>query len=253
MTHSIPTWGGLSANVHYQFGEQIGTGLKHKGNAGIDVMYRNGPLALTAIYERAQRQSVGTTLYAGNDTRKDWTLGATYDFSVVKLFLTYGEAERAATNQKFKTAQAGVSIPRRRRQDPRVGGPDTSHRTGRLYRCRADLLALGRRLRQVQGTTATVGYDYFLSKRTDLYVNVMHDRVTDLTSGTSVGLGMRHRFDPRAAGMQRRGTRASAQTRGRGRRAGRVSRRCRPRRWRDDPAPAPVPSAPAPGAAAPPS
>ena len=195
VTYSIPTWGGLSANVHYQFGEQIGTGLKHKGNAGIDVMYRNGPLALTAIYERAQIVNpAGTTLYAGNDTRKDWMLGATYDFSVVKLFLTYGEAERAATNQKFKTAQAGVSIPVGAGKilasvaQTRRTVPVAFTGVAPIYSLWVDGYDKSKR------TTATVGYDYFLSKRTDLYVNVMHDRVTDLTSGTSVGLGMRHRF-----------------------------------------------------------
>ena len=42
--------------------------------------------------------------------------------------------------------------------------------------------------------TLTVGYDYNLSKRTDLYTNVMHDRITNRSSGTSYGIGLRHRF-----------------------------------------------------------
>jgi predicted porin len=42
--------------------------------------------------------------------------------------------------------------------------------------------------------TLTVGYDYNLSKRTDVYANIMNDRITNRTSGTSVGVGLRHRF-----------------------------------------------------------
>ena len=43
-------------------------------------------------------------------------------------------------------------------------------------------------------TTTSVGYDHFLSKRTDLYAVGMYDKVTDLSSGTSVLVGIRHRF-----------------------------------------------------------
>jgi hypothetical protein len=33
-----------------------------------------------------------------------------------------------------------------------------------------------------------------LSKRTDLYAMLMHDAVTSFNSGTSWGVGVRHRF-----------------------------------------------------------
>ena len=43
-------------------------------------------------------------------------------------------------------------------------------------------------------TTTTVGYDHNLSKRTDVYGVVMNDRFTGLKSGTSLAVGIRHRF-----------------------------------------------------------
>ena len=43
-------------------------------------------------------------------------------------------------------------------------------------------------------TTTSVGYDYYLSKRTDLYAVVMNDRFTGNASGNSYGVGIRHRF-----------------------------------------------------------
>jgi predicted porin len=42
--------------------------------------------------------------------------------------------------------------------------------------------------------TWTLGYDYNLSKRTDVYAMLMHDKITTFVSGTSYGFGIRHRF-----------------------------------------------------------
>jgi predicted porin len=49
----------------------------------------------------------------------------------------------------------------------------------------------------VTGTTrktASLGYDYPLSKSTDLYAVVMRDSITTFESGTSFGAGIRKRF-----------------------------------------------------------
>ena len=46
----------------------------------------------------------------------------------------------------------------------------------------------------VSRKTFTLGYDHFLSKRTDLYAMLMNDRITARTTGNSFGLGVRHRF-----------------------------------------------------------
>jgi len=43
-------------------------------------------------------------------------------------------------------------------------------------------------------TTTSAGYDYYLSKRTDVYAMAMNDKVTGIRSGTGVGFGIRHRF-----------------------------------------------------------
>ncbi|MBS0401302.1 MAG: porin, partial [Proteobacteria bacterium] len=42
--------------------------------------------------------------------------------------------------------------------------------------------------------TFTLGYDYYLSKRTDVYAMYMNDRITSQTTGNSFGVGVRHRF-----------------------------------------------------------
>jgi len=43
-------------------------------------------------------------------------------------------------------------------------------------------------------TTLSVGYLHNLSKRTELYAVLMHDKVDGLSSGGGYSLGIRHRF-----------------------------------------------------------
>ncbi|MFD2270186.1 porin [Undibacterium arcticum] len=42
--------------------------------------------------------------------------------------------------------------------------------------------------------TASVGYDYVLSKRTDLYTVYMYDKISSQDQANSILLGIRHRF-----------------------------------------------------------
>lgn len=174
--YSTPKMGGLSANVHYQIGEVAGASGKH--NIGVNALYFSGPLALTAFYERDQITNPGSqVLFAGGATRTDWMLGGSYDAGVVKGFLTYGEAKNDVTAFKTKTTSAGASVPM-------AGG------LGKLLAGFATTRVEGGNKRD----TLTVGYDYNLSRRTDIYANVMHDKITTFTGGTSYAVGMRHKF-----------------------------------------------------------
>ncbi len=168
--YSTPSFGGLSANLSYQFGEQAND--SGKNNMGFNVLYFGGPLTLTGFYERAEINNPIVGLL-GSQT-KDWMLGGAYDFGPVKAFLTHGQAENATTD--WKTTSVGASAD---------FGP------GKLMlawaNTKVDPAAVKR-------NTVSAGYDYFLSKRTDVYAIVMSDRVTGLTSGTSYGVGIRHRF-----------------------------------------------------------
>ncbi|MCB2034816.1 MAG: porin, partial [Ottowia sp.] len=114
--------------------------------------------------------------FADGSTRTDWMLGGSYDFTFAKFFLTYGQAKNSVSEVKMKTAQVGATVPI---------GP------GKLMASYAQTKDDG--LDKTRKTLA-VGYDYTLSKRTDAYANVMFDRITGFDSGTSYGVGLRHRF-----------------------------------------------------------
>lgn len=173
IAYSTPDIGGFKANLQYQFGEQAGD--NGKKNIGANFFYFGGPLLLTGYYERDQISNPGQGTYLGT-TRKDWMLGAAYDFKVAKPYLTYGQAEADNLPGKAKTLQLGVSAP--------LGAGKLMASWAMTELSASDL----------DRKTLTVGYGHDLSKRTDVYALLMNDKITGQTSGTSVGVGVRHRF-----------------------------------------------------------
>lgn len=189
--YSTPNIGGLTANVHYQFGEIAGS--NGVNNIGGNLFYAAGALGLTAFYHQAEvsnplNATVGNVQPAGNlplpsglfaAKQKAWMLGASYDFTAIKVFATYGQTSHDI-DLDDKTATLSASLP--------VG-------TGRLLagwaRTRRNGLAAGADQKR---DTTSLGYVYDLSKRTDVYAVAMNDRITRQSSGNSFGLGVRHRF-----------------------------------------------------------
>lgn len=176
--YTTPSMGGLTANLHYQFGEQAGaTG---KNNVGGNLLYFNGPLSLSAFYENAQMTN---PVPAVQNRSKTWFVGGGYDLNVVKLFATYQKTSvdhdvSGTADQDFKTYSLGLSAP--------VGA-------GKILaawaQTKQDAPGVDRKR-----STASLGYDYNLSKRTDVYAVYMNDRITNLSSGNSFGVGIRHKF-----------------------------------------------------------
>lgn len=173
VVYSTPKFGGLSANIQYQFGEQPGKGGKN--NFGANFFYFGGPLTLTGFYENTDIANPTNTLLANN--QKYWMLLGAYDFGMVKPFLSYGEKKISDTaDTKGKTFQVGASAP--------IGN-------GKLL---AEWVKTDWSTPDVNRKTFSIGYDYFLSKRTDVYAVVMNDKITNQSSGNSMGVGIRHRF-----------------------------------------------------------
>ncbi|NEX64398.1 porin [Noviherbaspirillum galbum] len=189
--YTTPNFGGFSANIHYQLGEVPGDNSKR--NVGANFLYFAGPLALTGFYHNVKVNNplnvpANNVQPAGNiplptgltaTEQKAWMLGGTYDLSVVKLFATYGQTSHDIALDD-KTLSLGLSAP--------VGA-------GKVLASWANTKRTGSAIGADQKrNTTSIGYDYDMSKRTDLYAIVMNDRITNRDSGNSFGLGIRHRF-----------------------------------------------------------
>ncbi len=176
--YTTPSIGGLTVNLHYQLGEVVGN--TSKNNVGINALYFNGPLSLTAYYHEVEVKNPGGAL--DTSRQKASFVGGAYDFGLAKLFATYDETKNNAaviSQDKSDTTSIGVSVP--------VGA-------GKVLAGYAVTNRTIGTASEVKSETATVGYDYFISKRTDLYSMLMSNKVTKFDDGTSFGVGIRHRF-----------------------------------------------------------
>lgn len=176
VTYESPVVQGFSAVL--QFGAKESTASTSSNSYAASGSYNNGPISATLTYVKGG-QVAGSTAYTANE--KIWDLGASYDFGAAKLFGQYTNNKDETFNSKDKTYQLGVSVP--------VGEKV------------ALLASFGALKNKVNGATTnttdrvfSLGADYTLSKRTDLYGAFMNNTQTNLASGQTFVLGMKHNF-----------------------------------------------------------
>jgi predicted porin len=104
-----------------------------------------------------------------------WQLGGSYALGDTKLFAQYGSVDNDTSGMGYDITGLGASI--------KAGAGNVLAQWGRIS---PDSGA--------KRTTFSVGYDYFLSKRTDLYAVFMSDKISGLSGGTNYGVGIRHKF-----------------------------------------------------------
>ncbi|MFZ4550634.1 MAG: porin [Aquabacterium sp.] len=180
VTYESPNLQGF--NVVAQAALKEAAGSSTKNSYTLAGSYNAGPLSAMLTYVKAGYTSANT---AYPSDQKVWNLGASYDLGVAKTFLQYTDVKttRVATadaDNKDKIWQLGVSVP--------------------LNDKAAVLASFGQSKFKTAGSDSiknevfSVGYDYALSKRTDVYGAFMNERQTDLESGQSVAIGIRHNF-----------------------------------------------------------
>lgn len=178
--YASPTIGGASAKLAYGFGDQAG----HMGQQKWSVMlnYNTGSLATSAVWQQMKfNEAAGDlgTVIPGFTTQSVASLNASYAFKKVKLYAQYQHIWNSITtgNVGIDTVQLGVSV---------------AIDVGRLLASDAWSKSSGGS--SVMRNTWAVGYDYPLSKRTDIYVAVLGDHASRLQSGYTAGGGLRTTF-----------------------------------------------------------
>lgn len=161
--YTTPNYSGFTASAFVAAGE--GSGGRNVAASGT---YVNGPLAGALVYQKVQKD-------AAVDDTSVWMANGSYDLGAVKLFGQYAKAENLTRRVDYKIVEVGASVP--------IGAGKLLAQYGEI----SPSAGAGRK-------TWTVGYDYWLSKRTDVYLVGMSDKIAGLAGGNSVSLGMRHRF-----------------------------------------------------------
>jgi predicted porin len=146
-------------------------------NLGLGLSYITGPFAATVVGQRIRNS--GQPLPAGFESQIILHAGATYDFSFIRVYGQIGRIRtRADLDARTTLYQLGVAVP--------LGNSLL-------------LVAYGRSHTEtpLTGTTertASIGYDYFLSKNTDIYVAAMQEKLSFVSSGYAFAGGVRLRF-----------------------------------------------------------
>lgn len=159
-----PSVNGFAGMLHMALGENNGG-----RNSGAALRYFGGPLSAGFSWQQVEKGSA----VADTDT---WQLGAAYDLKVVKLFGQYGKVENKTTKVDYDITGLGATAP--------VGDVGVA----RLQWGQIDPSVGAKR------KTFSVGYGYYLSKRTELYGSAMSDKIDGLSGATSYSVGIRHTY-----------------------------------------------------------
>lgn len=161
--YASPRFGGLSFTVHGAAGENNGG-----TNTGLSALYFGGPIGAGLAWQKVKKG-------AAVDDTTTWQLAGSYDFGALKAFAQIGKVDNDTSGNGYDLLSLGLTAPI---------GP-------------GKLLAQWGRLSPDTGSkrnTFSLGYDHFVSKRTDLYAAFMSDKVSGQGSGNNFGVGVRHRF-----------------------------------------------------------
>jgi predicted porin len=182
--YTTPNLGGLTANLHYQFGEVAGG----RNNAGASVLYLNGRYGLGGFVHRVRIDNplAGTlgNVKLGYGEQDAWMVSGKAGFAALTLYANYEHA-----SNRDNAADAGSAGSR-----TWSASADLAAGAGKLLAAFARTAWDGGPLDGRRRDTFSLGYDHSLSRRTDAYLVAMDDRITSASRGTSVALGIRTRF-----------------------------------------------------------
>ncbi|PXX23092.1 MULTISPECIES: porin [Burkholderia] len=171
--YQTPEVGGLSGSVLYSNAGVAG----HVGQANYsaNVLYFAGPFSATAAVQSLHTASL---FLNGATAQTAWLIGSAYRFRAIKVFAQY---ERVDNNNHVTddTVQVGASIR------TGIGSVLVSWAGTQRRPAAGD---------HIHWSTAALGYDYPLSKRTDMYAAWRYDTISHVSSGNSVGAGIRMKF-----------------------------------------------------------
>ncbi|WP_459568954.1 porin [Cupriavidus sp. 8B] len=170
-----PDFGGLSGRFLYSLGETAGTNSTN--NFGAMLYVDRGKFTATAAFQRVK---TGPGLPIGSWAQDAFTLGTAYDFGVVKGFLEYvGTRTSGGTKRSTDSFQIGATYP---------------IFNGKIMASVVQTNIRPEGQADFKRRNYAIGYLYPLSKRSDLYANVLYDKLSNSGGGISTGFGMRHKF-----------------------------------------------------------
>jgi len=144
---------------------------------GLSVAYITGPFAAIVVAERINNSA--QPLPPGFDRQTVLHAAATYDFQFLRVYGQIGRIKNEATEDSRTTSyQLGAALP--------FGNSLILAAYGRQH--------VSAPTKATTNQIASLGYDYFLSKRTDIYIAALYEKMSFVSSGNSIAGGVRVKF-----------------------------------------------------------
>lgn len=180
IAYNTPQWNGWEGALQYAMAEGTTAGRRFGGSA----TYLSSGLSLGVSVESLSGMALSYSkppAVININTDRAAQVAAAYDFKVAKVFgqYQYSKLEATGTDIKLGTAQVGVSVP---------------FGAGKALASYAHTNKEQTAITDVKRATLSVGYDYALSKRTDVYAVLLTDKVTATARGNGLAVGIRHNF-----------------------------------------------------------
>jgi len=167
----------LRINVAANFSEDPPGGPTTGRNYGGSIAYITGPFAVSLAAEKIQNSPLPVP--GGFERQVAFQLGATYDFNILRVYGQVGRVKTEATvDDQAILYQLGVAVP--------FGNSLVMASYGNSH--------VKSSVRAVTDRITSIGYDYFLSKNTDIYAVAMIEKLSFTSSGNGFAGGVRLRF-----------------------------------------------------------
>jgi len=169
-----PEINGLSGRFVYGLGEVAGTNSSN--NAVAMLLYDKAPWGATFAIQRTR---AGAGFLAKSWAQTALAAAVSYDFNFLKAYVQYDSTRNSGDSIKTDTVQVGMTVP---------------YGNGKFMASAVQTVIKADGVATIRRSDLGFGYDYFLSKRSDLYANVLYDKLSRQGSGTAFGVGIRHKF-----------------------------------------------------------
>ena len=198
IAYDSPNWSGFNFAL-------LGSASENQGgnNIGGRLQYRQGDFGTSLAWQKVKKNPLTFADGTSPSDTTAWQLAGTHDFKGLKLFAHVGEIKNNGTdaarlNVTYRIWELSAAIPVGDTGNVLIGY--ANRKTRDAVRPVPATASGGNLERKV----FTVGYDHYLSKRTDLYAAYSLDRTVTSTlpapgravsaRGNVLAFGMRHRF-----------------------------------------------------------
>ncbi|SEL92052.1 Outer membrane protein (porin) [Roseateles sp. YR242] len=171
--YQSPKVAGVSGSLIYGVGEVAGQGGIN--NLGAHLVYDKD--GFTAVLSMQRNR---TAIVAPATEQYAYLGGVAYDASWAKFYGAVARVHNEGTDLTARTWSLGTSVPVTLQGAILFDWAQTKSDTAGLAKTTRD--------------TATAGYDYTLSKRTNIYAIYSWDKLTGHDGGNTYGVGIRHTF-----------------------------------------------------------